>query len=215
MHLTRSDLFPERISPLLAKAGGYCKVSWLKNSSIFPPRICVDIYICENSRTCILSSCDSVLADRPFVFDTLNVGSLFFLIGSSSLMLLRKIIVSLNSACCFLPISSIFLTVNMTLSVITSFVPSWTSSFNSSGPKGFHSWLSSVVSNATCFANFSWKAMESSWWWNLECSFPFSMVMSSNSETTLATSELQIYHLQNLPSSFVKPTMAPLPDKGR
>ena len=83
MHLTRSDLVPERISSLLAKDGGYRKVSWLKNSSIFPPRICVDIYICENSRACILSSRDSVLADRPIVFDSLNVRSLFFLIGSS------------------------------------------------------------------------------------------------------------------------------------
>ena len=59
MHLTRSDLVPERISSLLPKDGGYRKVSWLKNSSIFPPRICVDIYICENSRTCVLSYCFS------------------------------------------------------------------------------------------------------------------------------------------------------------
>ena len=159
-------MFPERISPLLAKAGGYWKVSWLQNSSIFPPRICVNIYICENSRTCILSSCDSVLADPPLVFDALDVGNWFFLISSPSPMLLRNILVSLKSAYCFLPISSIFLTEDATLSVITSFVPSWTSSFNLSGPKRIPSWLNSVVSNATCFANFYWKALEPSWWWN-------------------------------------------------
>ena len=59
------------------------KVSWLKNCSIFPPRLCVDIYICENSRTCILRSFDSDLTDWLVVLEALDVGSLFFFIGSS------------------------------------------------------------------------------------------------------------------------------------
>ena len=132
---------------------------------------------------------------------------LFFFIGSSNRTTLLKIIISWNLLCCFFPICLIRLTVDTTLSPIKSLVPSWISSFDSSGSKGFPRWLNAFINKDTCFANFS------SWWWNSECSVSFNIVESSNCETVLATSGLQISHLQNLSSSSVNSRIPPYPRK--
>ena len=82
MHFTRSAFVPDRISSPFAMTGGYCQLSCLKNSSIFPPLICIFciyIYIYQDNCTCILQSFDSDLADWILVFDALNFAGLFLL----------------------------------------------------------------------------------------------------------------------------------------
>ena len=109
-----------------------------------------------------------------------------------------KIFISQNLLYCFFQISFIRLMVGTTSSPNLALIPSWISSFDSSGSKGFPSWLNSFVVEDTCFANFSWKDLESSWWLNSECSFSFSMD-ESQCETALASS--------------VKPRITPFPRK--
>ena len=145
------------------------------------------------------------------MFGVLNVGSLSFLIGSSNGAFLLKILISRDSLCCFRHTSLIRLTVGTTSSSNTSLVPSWISSFDSSASKRFSGWLNSFVSEDTCFSNFSWKDLESSWQWNSK--FSFSTVESSNYETSLAGSVLQICHLRNLSASSVKPSIPQFPRK--
>ena len=55
--------------------------------------------------------------------------------------------------------------------------------------------------------------LERTFSWNSECSFSFKTVESSSCETALSTSRLQICHLQNLCSSFVKQSIHPFPIK--
>ena len=89
-------------------------------------------------------------------------------------------LVCLNSSCFFLPSSSFCLTVHATSSPMTSFVPNWINSFESSTVKGFPSCPISFDRLSTCFPNVSWKAGESSWWLYFQCSFPLRTVKSSN-----------------------------------
>ena len=179
---SKSSLSPECISLHVDSDGGYCSVSWLKNSSRFPPLICVEVYIEENNCLCIFGSLDSDFVERPVLADTLDNGGW---------MVCAKILVFVNSACWFFPGSSICLTVDTISSPITSFVPNWINSFESSKIKGFPS-SQFVLTDYQYAFNLSWKAGESLWWLYFECSFPLRTVKSSNSEAALATCELQV-----------------------
>ena len=170
------------------------------------------MYIWEND--CMhFNFLDSDFVDWPLVTDTLNNFSLYFFIGLSSWTLCAKILVFLNSTCWLSPSSSICLNVDTTSSPMTSYVPNWINSFESSTMKGFSSCSISFDTLSAFLLKFSWKAGESSWWLYFECSFPLRTVKSSNSEITLVTSRLQICQRRNMYLSSLKPTKPPSPKK--
>lgn len=201
-------MLPERISEHLAKARGYCKVSRLKNSYIFPSQICVDICICENIYTCIMSSFSSDLADWLLVFDDWNVESLFFLIGASSLTLLLNFLVFWATHALFFRFFFIILTVDTTSSANTSFILTWIISFDSSGSKRIPIWFYCKYQNMLYKLFLKTFVLMKV---GIFTSFQNGKV--SKFGHTFSYLWFHIYHRQNLSSSFIKPRILPLSDR--